>query len=50
MQKTFATAAACRNFIVSNYSVNSSQFYGVIPGEQKGLSGMQYALPWHFPE
>lgn len=46
----FAKAAARRNFIVSNYSVNSSQFYVVIPGQQNGLSGMQDALPWHFPE
>lgn len=50
MQKFFATAAASRNFIVSNYSVNSSQFYVVIPGEQNSLSGTQDALPWHFPE
>lgn len=50
MQKFLATAAACRNFIVANYSVNSSQFYVVIPGEQNGLSGVQDVLPWHFPE
>lgn len=50
MHNFFATSAASRNFIVSNYSVNSSQFFVVIPGEQNSLSGMQDALPWHFPE
>lgn len=49
-KKVFATAADSRNVIVSNYSMNSSQFYVVIPGEKNNLSGTQDALPGHFPE
>lgn len=50
MQNFFGTAADCRNFIVSNYSANSSQFYVVIPGDKNSLSGTQDVLPRHFPE
>lgn len=48
MQNFFAKAAGSTNFIVSNYSVNSSKFYVVIHGEQHGLSERHNALPSHF--